>query len=288
MIEKILVVGGSGMLGLPLVNKFADAGFDVSVMSTNPENAKSKFDERIKIVEGDITKIDTLMVGFENFDAVHLNLNSKLDPDKYQKIEIEGTANACRAARERNLKRITMISGSSSKGIEKGIIFLDAKVKAETSLIDSGVPYTIFRPSWFYESLPYFIQNGNAIILGEQPMMINWLAADDYATQVVNAYKNENAINKCFYNFGPEKMTMMNALKKYCSEFHPDLKPQVMSFFKAKILSKLPGMEKLKLAIPFFEYFSTNDENVDSSETDKILGKNMTTLDEWMKKVSHS
>jgi hypothetical protein len=47
-------------------------------------------------------------------------------------------------------------------------------------------------------------------------------------------------------------------------------------------------MEKLKLAIPFFEYFSTNDENVDSSETDTILGKNMSTLDDWMKKINIS
>lgn len=285
MIEKVLVVGGSGMLGVPVVKKLDEAGYMVSVMSTNPEKAEKKFDEKIKIVEGDVTDFDSLMIGFENFDAVHLNLNSSLDPKKYEEIEIGGTANASRAAKERQLKRITMISGSSSKGIERGIIYLDAKVRAEKSVINSGVPFTAFRPSWFFETLPHFIQNSKATILGDQPMKINWLSADDYATQVLNAYKSDEAINKCFYNFGPEKMTMIEALTKYCKVFHPNIKPEIISFFKAKLISKLPKMAKLKLAIPFFEYFSKNDEDVDSSDTDRILGKNLTTLDEWMKKI---
>jgi len=288
MIEKILIIGGTGMLGYPVVNKLSDAGFDVSVMSTNPVNAKNKFDHRINIIEGDITNIESLMVAFENFDAVHLNLNSKLDPKKYQEIEIEGTANASQAARQKKLKRISMISGASSRGVEKGIIYLDAKVKAEMSIINSGVSFTIFRPSWFFESLPHFIQNGKAIVLGDQPMKINWLAADDYASQVVNACKTDNAVGKCFYNFGPEKMTMKEALIKYCNKFHPEINPQIISFFKAKMLSNLPGMKDLKTVIPFFEYFSRNDEDVDKSETDATLGKNKTTLDNWMENIRQS
>lgn len=288
IIKKILVIGGTGMLGQPVVNKLSETGFDVSVMSTNVENARNKFDKRIYIIEGDITNPESLMVAFEYFDAVHLNLNSKLDPQKYQKIEIEGTANACLAAGKRNLKRISIISGASSRGIEKGIIYLDAKVKAERSIINSGVPFTIFRPSWFFESLPHFIQNNKAIILGNQPMKINWLAADDYASQVAVAYKTDKTVGKCFYNFGPEKMTMMEALVKYCKEFHPGIKPQAMSFFKAKILSNLSGMKEFKTIIPFFEYFSTNNEDVDLSETDAILGKNNTTLEKWMKTFRQS
>ena len=41
-------------------------------------------------------------------------------------------------------------------------------------------------------------------------------------------------------------------------------------------------MEKLKLLIPFFEYFEDNEEDVDSIEADRILGPNLTTLEEWL------
>jgi hypothetical protein len=77
---------------------------------------------------------------------------------------------------------------------------------------------------------------------------------------------------------------MMEALKKYCASCHPDLTPEVIPFAMAKTVAVLPGMGQLKKAIPFFEYFSTNNEDVDLAETEQILGGNQTTLDEWLAK----
>ena len=44
----------------------------------------------------------------------------------------------------------------------------------------------------------------------------------------------------------------------------------------------MPGMQVLKLAIPFFEYFAENDEDVDPSEANRLLGANETTIDQWL------
>lgn len=283
MIKKILVVGGTGMLGLPVVEALLQASFEVTVMSTDVDNAQIKLPDSVPIIKGDVRDIDSLRKGFDGFEAVYLNLNSKLIPELYESIEIGGTANAAMAARENDVKRIAIISGASSKGVEKGIIYLDARVKAERNLIESGVPYTIFRPSWFFESLPHFIQDGRAIILGKQPLKLGWLAATDYAAQVVKAFQTDEAANKCFYNLGPSKLTMMEALEKYCEELQPDLKPQSFSFMQAKMFSKMPGMEKLKIVIPFFEYFEKNDEDVDPTEANEILGANKTNLEQWIK-----
>lgn len=284
MISEVLVIGGTGMLGLPVAEQLRQDGFNVTIMSSNAKRASERLGERFKIVEGDVTDIESLKAPIENCDAVYLNLNSGLDPKKYEAIEIDGTAYVAAVAASMNVKRIAMITGASSKGEESGVIYLDAKVKAEKAVMGSGVPYTIMRPSWFFESLPHFIQQGKAAILGEQPLKIGWLAASDYAKQVSTALRTGDAVNKCFYCLGPEKMTMMEALKKFCERHYPELTPEILSFGTAKMLSHLPGMKKLKLAVGFFEYFSTNTEDVDPSEANGILGANTTTLDQWLEK----
>lgn len=279
---KIIVVGGTGMLGLPVAKRLSSDQYEVSVSSTRAIEARKSVTDNIKVVPVDVTDYDSLLKAFDGQDFVYLNLNSKLDPEKYQRIEIEGTANVAKAAAECGVKRIGMISGASSRGIDEGPIFLSAKVKAENYIKASGIPYCIMRPSWFFESLPHFVQMGKAVVIGEQPVKVGWLAVDDFAAQVSTAFSNENTANKCFYNLGPEKMTMMEALKIYCAKCHPDIQPEFVSFFKAKLASVLPGFEKLKLAVPFFEYFETMNEDVDPTETNDLLGSNTTDINGWI------
>ncbi len=281
MQKKILVVGGTGMLGKPIAEKLSTSGFDVTVLSTNVEKARLSLPENIAVAPGDVTDIESLKKQIEGKDFVYINLSAKLTPELYETIEIGGCDKIATISKEMGVKRIGYISGASSHGTKKDIIYLDAKVEAENRIISSGVPYSIFRASWFYESLPQFIQQGKAIVLGDQPVEFRWLASSDFTNQVVQAFSTDDAADKCFYNGGPDKMTMKDALAKFCAVCYPDLSPENMTFGMAKMFSNLPGMEKLKLAIPFFEYFSTNVENIDTTEADAILGKNCTTIDEW-------
>jgi uncharacterized protein YbjT (DUF2867 family) len=280
--KKVLVIGGTGMLGLPVAEQLQLDGFEVTVMSSNADRARQKLGDRFEVVEGDVTDIESLKAPIGGTDYVYINLNAQLDPKKYESIEIDGTAYVAAVAATSGVKRIGMISGASSRGEENGIIYLDAKVKAEKALIGSGVPYTIMRPSWFFESLPLFIQKGRAAVLGDQPARFGWLAVSDYARQVSAAFQKDEAAHKCFYNLGPEKMTIMEALTKFCGRHYPELKPETVSFGMARFLSHMPGMKELKRAIPFFEYFSTNDEDVDHSAADRLLGPNRTTLGQWL------
>ncbi len=281
MSKRILVVGGTGMLGKPVAEKLFTSGFEVTVLSTNVEKARENLTESIAVEYGDVTDLESLKKPIEGQDYVYINLNAKITPELYDSIEIGGCDKIAKVSKEMGIKRIGYISGASSHGEKKGIIYLDSKVEAENRIINSGVPYTIFRASWFYESLPKFIQQGKAIILGDQPVEFSWLAASDFAQQVTTAFSSDEAADKCLYNGGPQKMTMTEALMRFCKVCYPDLSPEKMSFGMAKMISNLPGMNALAPAIPFFEYFSTNFEDIDLSEADRILGKNSTTVDEW-------
>jgi uncharacterized protein YbjT (DUF2867 family) len=281
MNRKILVVGGTGMLGLPVAQQLKIDGYQVTILTTNIDRARARLGDQFELAFGDVTKPESLKKPVDGQDIVYLNLNAKHDPDLYQAIEIDGAANVARTAREAGVKRIGMISGASSTGEEEGVIFLDAKVKAERALIESGVPYTIRRASWFFESLPHFIQTDRASYLGRQPIGRGWLAAVDYAHQVSRAFAGDKATNKCFYNLGPQKITIGDALEQFCARHYPQLEVSSVSFAKAKMAAMLPGQEKLRKAIGFFKYFETRPEDISADEADRILGPNLTTLEEW-------
>jgi uncharacterized protein YbjT (DUF2867 family) len=283
MPNEMLVIGGTGMLGRPVAEQCRADGLDVALMSSHPDRARERLAGRFKIVPGDVTDIESLRRAVAGYRFVWVNLSAALDPVNYRKIEIEGTANIARVCREMGVARLGMISGSSSKGEERGAIYLDAKIRAERAIMESGVPYTIMRPSWFFESLPAFVQRGRALVPGHQPHRYGWLAAADYARQVSVAFRADRAANKCFYNVGPEKMTMLEALTKYCRSQHIHLRPREIPFGMLRLMSFLPGMGNLKLLVPFFRYFAGNPEDVDSTEADRLLGPNTTTLDEWLK-----
>ncbi len=277
----MVVIGGSGMLGQPVASQLAQDGFAVTIMSSNPQKAKNVVGEEFRIVYGDVTLPETLKAPLDGQRYVYLNLNSNLDERRYHEVEIGGTANVARISREVGVERIGLISSATSDGEEVGIIYVDAKVRAEYALQESGIPYVIMRPSWFYETLPKFIRGSRAVVIGKQPLKRNWLSAEDFARQVSRAYLSADTTNKCYYNYGPERLTIMEALIRYCNAVHPNITPTSMSYTLARVTSLLPGMNMLQLAIPFFKFFETSREDDDPSEANRLLGKNSQTLEEW-------
>lgn len=278
---NMLVIGGSGMLGQPVARQLAGDGFAVTVMSTNPDRARQALGDEFRVVYGDVTLPETLRAPLEGQGCVYINLNSKLDERRYHEVEIGGTANVARIAREMGVGRIGLISSATSHGEETGIIYVDAKVCAEHAVQESGIPYLVMRPSWFYESLPMFVRGTRAVVIGKHPLTRNWLSAADFARQVSQAFQGADTINKCYYNYGPERLTIMQALVRYCTAVHPNITPTSMSYMLARLASLAPGMSMLRKAIPFFKFFETSAENDDPSETDRLLGKNSQTLESW-------
>ncbi|MBD3404422.1 NAD(P)H-binding protein [candidate division GN15 bacterium] len=283
MQEKVLVIGGTGMLGLPVAKRLKADNFQVTILSSHPERARERLGDRFDIVGGDVTRPESLRKAMDGFELVYLNLSAKRDPVLYEKIEIGGSANTAQVAHELGIKRLITITGASSKGEERGVVFLDAKVRAERAIIDSGVPYTIMRASWFFESLPHFVRGNKLTILGKQPIPRAWLAASDYAAQVSAAYRTDEAANKCFYNLGPEKITIGEAVRRYRDAHHPDKKISTLPIPLVKFVAFFTRSRTTRNTARFFEYFDSQPEDVDASEADRMLGPNTTTLDDWLR-----
>lgn len=281
MEKTILVVGGTGMLGRPVAYRLLQEGYQVRILTHSPKRAGAFFDDHFDIHIGDVTNPDSLGDAINGCSEVYINLGSKYDIDKYESVEFQGTANVAKVSKDKGVKRIGMISGNRVTTADTGVAYLDAKAKAEEALKNSGVPYTIFKCCWFYESLPRFIQGGKAYVLGKQTNPLYWMAASDYAGMVARAFETEEAVNRSFYIKGVNQMSLPEALNKFCDIVLPDAKMSYISLWLAKFATFFTRKKQMKGLVEFMDYFDKHEEPGISGEADRILGPALTTIEDW-------
>ena len=283
--KKIAVVGATGMLGTPVAKKLKEDGFEVKICSRNTEKAKKMFPDGYEIVKADVLDWVTMKEALAGCDGVHINLHGGPEKGGHMKIEYGGTVNIVNAAISNKLQLVTFISGVSSSKIEyMSFPPTHAKIMAEDVIVNSGMPYTIFRPSWFMESLKLFVRGNSLSLIGNPPNPFGWVAVEDYARMVSAAYKSEDAKNKKFFIIGPEKYTMKQAAEIYANIIDPKMKVKTMPIWQVKLIGAISFNAKLKALGSLMAFFEKFAEDVDPAEANKILGEPKITLKEWAEK----
>ena len=280
---KILVIGATGMLGEPVARQLQAAGHTIRILSRNVEKAKMKFDDSFEVVYGDVEQPATLHSAIAGCDGVHISLAGGPTPESYDRIEHRGTANVVQVAAKLGVQYITYLSGFSVNETNRQKNYqTNAKFMAETAVKNSGIPYTIFRATWFMESLPFFIQNGRAIIVGKQETPLHWVAVQDYAQMVATAYATMNATNKTLYIYGPEAISMTDAVKQYHTMLRPDVSFSQSPTWLISLLAKMTRSAELKDIAIFMKYMEQIKEVGSPEEANDLLGKPETTFAEWL------
>jgi uncharacterized protein YbjT (DUF2867 family) len=281
MKKTILVVGATGMLGEPVARQLYASGYTIRILSRTPDKAKIKFTDLFEVIQGDVEKPDTLKNALAGCYGVHINLSGGPRPEDYDRIEHRGTANVAQAASQAGVKRLTYLSGTSVRQENTWFYATKAKFQAEAAIRACGVPYSIFRTSWFMESLPLFVRGNRASMIGKQPSPVHWTAAADYARMVTQAYQTPAAENKTFYVYGPEAVGMTDALKTYCAVVHPEVKVSSLPVWLASLLATLTRNERLKDVTRLMAYYEKFTEDCDPTEANELLGTPTTTLQQW-------
>lgn len=272
---KILIAGATGLLAKPVIEYFDKEGFELKLFSRSIES--TTYEKKFDIVKGDVFNDEDLEKALDGCDAVHITLSKLDEPAAVSKI--------LNTAKEKSIKLISYVSGSTVSEENRWFKMIDDKMKVEEMIIDSGIPYIFFRPTWFFESLKMMVRDGKAMMIGKQPIPWSWVAADDFGRMVAHAYSNDEALNKIFYIHGPEKHLMIDLLEKYAEHLkleHTTVKPAAIGMLK--FIAFVTGNTMLKFATKLFAYFEKTEELGDPTEANELLGKPTTTFEEWLDK----
>jgi len=277
MKKIILVIGGTGMLGQPVSHCLKEAGFQVRIMTRDRQKARKIFDDSFEIIAGDPMDTSCLEEVLKGCYGVHISLPTE--------VEQQVAETVAKVAAKHGVERISYISGATVAEENRWFPVINRKFLAEQAIREGGIPYTIFCPTWFMESLPMFVVQGRASVLGKQPYPYHWVAAEDYARMVATAYGLGAAANKRFIVHGPEAIRMHEALRRYCAVFQPDIRQvSTMPFWLVKILATITGNQELKSAGEPMSYFEKVGEGSSSTKVNGILDAPTITLDMWLEK----
>jgi uncharacterized protein YbjT (DUF2867 family) len=284
MIQKILVIGGTGMLGEPVVRRLQVEGFSVRILSRNPEKALAHFPAPFEVAAGDVEDSASLITALEGCQGVHINLHGLFDPD----LERRGAEAIARIASQAGLQRITYLSGASV--CQENAWFPDTKARllAEEAIHASGVPYTIFRSDYFMETLHNLVRGKMLLQIGRHPHPYHWVASADYARLVAKAYSTPQAANKTLYVCGPQSLTMREALQVLQRTACPGYRFIYLPIWAARIIAWAGKRRELQSVLPFFEYCEKVKAFLSGSadEANAMLGAPATTLETWARQMS--
>lgn len=281
MRQTILVVGATGMLGEPVARQLQKDGYIVRVLAQNPIEAKKKLGESFDVIKGDVEDIFSLEKALNGCFGVHINLRGGPKAESFYRIEHKGTANIATTSAKMGVQRLTYLSSAAVFEENAWFPSVGAKLRAEAAIRDSGIPYSIFCPTHFMESLPLSIRDKRASIIGKQPHRLHWIATNDYAKMVSKSFQLPEAANKRFFVYGPEALTMRKALVKYCSIVRPEVKVSSIPIWLLSLIGKVSFNAELQFIAELMKFFEKTSEGGNPAEANTVLGAPTITLDQW-------
>jgi uncharacterized protein YbjT (DUF2867 family) len=198
---KILVIGGSGLIGSKVVSNLRQLGYDVLVGS--PSNG-------INILTGE--GLDDAVKGTQ----IVIDLSNSPSFEDQAVLDFFETAgrNLLAAEEKAGVKHhIALSVVGTDRMLESG--YFRAKMAQENLIKQSKVPYTIVRSTQFFEFLSGIAQFGtvgNEIRLS--PAHVQPISSDDIAA-IVTDTALEQPINATFDAAGPEKVGLAELMKRY-------------------------------------------------------------------------
>jgi len=275
MERRVLVLGGTGLLGAPVVRRLRADGFTVRVLTRDPDEARRTFEAAIEIVKGDVGDRASLAPAFDGCWGVHVSVAGPL--------ERESAEAAAALAQEHGLARIGYVSGSTVDERNRWFSMVAQKLEAERAVEGSGVAWTVFRPTWPFETLARFVRGGKAVVIGKPPTPYHWFAADDFARMVSTAYRTDEAAGKRLYVHGPQAILMREALERYRAALHPEIASvSTLPTWLGRVIATVTRNDMLGFACELMAYFERAGEPGDPMEANRLLGAPTTTLDAWL------
>ncbi len=284
MLQNILFIGATGMLGKPVAKILVEQGFEVTAMVRNPEKAAKVLPDDIALLQGDLSDFKTIERAIVGHDAIYLNLSvNPNDTKKAFHTEKQGLSNLLLALKHSGIQRIFYLS-SLLQFYQTDWWVLQMKKEALKKLIRSGIPITVFYPSTFMETLDQKLLVGNYIILiGQSKHPMYWIAAEDYAVQVANAIKlgDLHSENMEFTIQGREAYTLQEAAHIFKKYTNKNLKVITLPWLLMKPLRFLHP--QLAYGVQLSNALNNYQEQFNAAETWELLGQPEVSLESYAK-----
>src|SRR5688572_26902849 len=220
---KVLVTGGTGVIGEGLIPALLDAGHSVRLLSRGAGEDARAWPDAVEPFAADVTDAESLDGAAEGCDAViHVTGIVDESPPKltFERVNVEGTKNVLAEAARAGARRFVYVS---SLGAERGRSgYHRSKFRAEEFVRASKTEWLILRPGNVYGPSDEVISTLLKLIRtlpaapvidgGEQPFQPVWY--EDLGRAVVRAIEVEGLKHQTLELAGEETTTTGDLIER--------------------------------------------------------------------------
>jgi len=221
-----LVVGATGMVGSEICRRLTALGRPVRALvrtTSDPAKVAKLKDLGVETVQGDLCNLASLQSPCRGAGAVISTASSM--PFSYRPgendircVDLEGIMNLITVAKAAGVQHFVYTSFSGNLDLDFPL--RNAKRKVEQTLKESGLVYTILRPSMFMEvwlspAVGFDAAKAQAQIYGAGDQPISWISLQDVAQFAVACLDNPAARSATLELGGSEALSPHQVIKTF-------------------------------------------------------------------------
>ena len=205
---SLLIIGGTGTLGRQIVLQALTKGYKVRCLVRNLRKANFLKEWGAELVYGDLTLPETIPSCLRGITAViDASTSRPYDLSTMKKVDWNGKLALIEASKVANVQRFVFCSILNLEQFPT-IPLLAMKQSIEIKLIESKIPYTIFRLTGFYQGLieQYAIPilENLPIWITDEKTCVSYMDTQDIAKFCLQALQLPKTRNKIFFLGGPK------------------------------------------------------------------------------------
>lgn len=291
---SLLIVGGTGTLGRQIVLQALTKGYPVRCMVRNFRKANFLKEWGVELVYGDLTRPETLPPCFKGITAViDASTSRPNELESLKAVDWDGKRCLIEVAKAANVKRFIFFSAQNVEQFES-IPLMKLKYGIERQLESSGIPYTIFRLTGFYQGLieQYAIPilDDFDIWITNENTYIAYMNTQDIAKFSVRALQIPQTINQTFILSGL-KGWVSSEIITMCEQFAGrQARVKRVPLILLKLISNFLGFfewgQNISDRLAFVEILNTENNfsksTFDLYKTFKIDPDEITQLDAYL------
>lgn len=220
----ILVVGATGFLGAEICRRLTAQGESVRgmVRPTSDEATVRRLRALgVETVQADLRdppSLDAACAGVSAVVSTATCTRSRQPGDSVEATDLGGQLALVDAAARAGVSRFVYVSYSGH--LTQDSPLTRAKRTLEQRIRDSGMAFTILRPTYFMEvwlspALGFDAMNGTATIYGDGTRPISFISLSDVATFAVAALRDPAAAGDLLELGGPEALTPLQVVRTF-------------------------------------------------------------------------
>ena len=278
-LSKIVVTGASGFIAKNLRKYLSEKNIDLISISRNDFK---KFKSESKIISKDYDEKKLLQL-IKNSDAlIHLvGIGQQSVNLDYNMINTEFTQHIVNLSKKANIQKIVYLSGLGVS-TKTTLGYFISKYNAENFIINSGLNYTIFRPSYivgtddmFTKYLKRQIKNGEINIPGSGTYSIQPIHISDVVKIIFESTLQPKFKNKIIDLVGPDFITFEKYVKLFSKGTKTSIKKIKLedAYYDAITNSKSDfGVDDLNILIGNFKGNHEKLKKITNMEFESVIG----------------